>query len=222
MAFKGFNSILFDFSAIVDIKLSLIKYLIGEYPDNSNFRVQKFSSMDDSELKFRRVNGVSDIFQEFLSDQYLIENYEVFYESLIERDSDIIFTDKYAVVTSMALLVNAYRKAGEGTIKTAIRCSNKYERDYIKKILPEATIEYCTRQELNMGKYTRLVVGHWKHALEYRLEEPKSILVLNFRENFTDTDITMLRPELVISLGDIHSIDVVSAYRENDDIKPEG
>lgn len=222
MPFKGFNSILFDFSAIVDIKLSLIKYLIGEYPDNENFDIKKFKQMNDSELKQKRVFGVSDIFQEFLSDHYLIENYEAFYDRLIERDIDIILDDRYATPTSMSILINAYRKAGEGTIKTAVRCNNKYERDYIRKILPETTIEFCFRKDTNMGKYTRLVVGNWNHALEYVLEEPKSILVLNFRENFTETDITMLRPELVISLGDIHSIDVVSAYRENDNIKPEG
>lgn len=222
MPFKGFNSILFDFSAIVDIKLSLIKYLIGEYPDNTNFDIKRFKQMSDSDLKRKRVFGVTDIFQDFLSDHYLIENYEAFYDMLIERDTDIILSDKYVTPTSMPILINAYRKAGEGTIKTAIRCYNKYERDYIRKILPEATIEYCSRKDTNMGKYTRLIVGNWNHALEYTFEEPKSILVLNFRENFADTDITMLRPELVISLGDIHSIDVVSAYRENDDIKPEG
>ena len=52
--------------------------------------------------------------------------------------------------------------------------------------------------------------------IEYTLLEPKSILILNFRENFTDEDSTMLRPELVINLGDVHDINVISAYRDED------
>ena len=38
------------------------------------------------------------------------------------------------------------------------------------------------------------------------------ILILNFRENFTLEDNTLLIPELVISLGDINNIEVIPAF----------
>ena len=33
MAFKGFNSILFDFYSLIDIELSLLKFIKSEYKD---------------------------------------------------------------------------------------------------------------------------------------------------------------------------------------------
>ena len=80
--------------------------------------------------------------------------------------------------------------------------------------MPEVFVEKCPASEIDMGKYSRLITGYYKNALMYELEEPKSILIVNFRENFTEKDITMLQPELVIRLGDIHDIQIISAYAE--------
>lgn len=221
MAFKGFNSILFDIDSVIDIEISYIKFMAHEYRDIAinDFDKHKILYTKNEDLEFERMYGTEDLFSSIILPTCKYKSsYEKVFKLLVERDEEEVL--KFAHFTAMKNLINAYRKAGDGVIKTAILCENKTQKDFISKTFPNTPIEFCSRSEANMGKYTRLICGNYKHALEYNLEEPKSILIVNFRENFTENDITLLRPELVISLGDIHDIEVISAYRN--DIKVEG
>lgn len=152
----------------------------------------------------------------------LKKNYKDLLEVLWDRDKDEILSKNYAINTSMINLIKGYSQAGNGVIKTTVRCDDEIQKKYVKSLLSDQAIEVCSRTDLDMSKYARLVIGYYKHAGEYMLKEPKSILVLNFRENFSQDDITLLNPELVISFGDIHDIEVISAFRDIDDLKIEG
>lgn len=216
MAFKGFNSILFDFYSLVDIKLSLIKFLADEYKDTAldNFDKHKLVYTKHNEWIFQRVYGPEDVFKSILREDLKGKSDEIF-KQLLEKFEKEVYSEKYLVPTDISNLISAYRKAGNGIIKTSVRCDTELQKKYIASKYPECIIDFGKREDINMSKYARVIVGFYRDALEYRLEEPKSILVLNFRENFEDKDITLLKPELVINLGDVNDISVASAYVEN-------
>ena len=220
---KGANSILFDFDSIVDIEISIIKYLRGEYRESSSLDTlfgnnkHDFLYSDDTSLQFHRMYGKEDLFRHYLEKDK--DNWCNIFESIFDRDQDIILSKKYAHLTSMKFLLTAYKKAGNGIIKTCIRCDNDTQKNLINYFFEDTLVEVCPRDKVDMSKYGRLVVGNYKNAMKYNIEEPKSILLLNFRENFNSKDITILNPELVISLGDINDIQVISAYREDPNIK---
>ena len=220
MAFKGFNSILFDFDSIIDKEISLIKYFIGEYRENlfmAEFMdLPKAIGMSDDNFKYERIYGSEDLFRPFLFNQNHKNAYEELINKFFERDQKEIYERGYAYKTTMPILISAYKKAGNGIIRTAIRCDNQYQLDYIKSIDRDTIAFISDRKSVDMSKYTRLFVGNWSSALEYILEEPKSIVVLNFRENFDKQDSTILNPELIINLGDINKIEIASAYREDE------
>ena len=220
MAFKGFNSILFDFDSIVDREVSLIKYFIGEYRENlfmADFMdLPKAIGMINDNFKFERLYGSDDLFRSLLFHESHKNAYEELINKFFERDQKEIYERGYAFNTTMPILISAYKKAGNGVIRTAVRCDNQYQLDYIKSIDRDIVAFISDRKSVDMGKYTRLIVGNWNSALEYTLEEPKSIVILNFRENFDKQDSTILNPELIINLGDINKIEIASAYREDE------
>lgn len=224
MPFKGFNSILFDFYSLIDIELSYINFMAHEFRDYTldKFDKHKILYTPIEDLKFERVFGTEDVFESMITHEELKKNYKDLLEVLWDRDKDEILSKNYAVNTSMINLIKGYSQAGNGVIKTTVRCDDEIQKEYVKSLLSDQAIEVCSRTDLDMSKYARLVIGYYKHAGEYMLKEPKSILVLNFRENFSQDDITLLNPELVISFGDIHDIEVISAFRDIDDLKIEG
>lgn len=217
---SGTNSVLFDFYSLVDKKLSVIKYIAGEYRDAAlnHFDKDRILYTPNDTWIFDRLYNPEDVFRSIISDVSKKDSYEKIMEMIINRDEGNIWK-KYAFQTSLNRLITAYAKAGNGVIKTAVQCENELQKEYIQKLYQDTPIELGSRENIDMEKYGRLIVGDYKDALKYKLEGPKSILVLNFRENFTPGDITQLNPELIISLGDIHDIEVVSAYTNEFDIK---
>lgn len=220
MPSKGFNSVLFDFFSLVDKQISLLNWLTHEYnPKELRWLKEGTWHLSSEHLEFARMNGYEDLFKVCIQDPDIkFESDTVLNDFFDKFESEIL---KYAHTTSLTHLVSAYKTAGNGTIQTAIRCSNEAERDFvINNISKNANTFISSIEDTDMKKYARLIVGDIPSALAYRYTEPKSILIVNFRENFTESNINILRPELVINLGDIHDIQVVFAYKM--DIQPEG
>lgn len=220
MPFKGFNSILFDFDSLIDKEISLIKYFIGEYRENvfilDFMDMPKAMSLNNDNLRFERLYGSDDLFKSLLFHQSHKDQYEELIKQFFERDQKDIFEKGYAFQTTMPILISAYKKAGNGIIKTAVRCDNQDQVDYLKKIDRDINAFISERKDVNMSLYGRLFVGNWQTALEYEYEEPKSIVLLNFRENFDKKDSTILKPELIINLGDVNKLEIASAFREDE------
>jgi len=217
---KGFNSVLFDFDSIIDREISLIRFIAAEYKDstgiNSFIDIDAIANMDIDIMRLKRIYGNEDLFRSLLVGDANKDNYESIINILFDRDQKEIFEGGYAFNTIMTTLISAFRKAGNGVIRTTIRCDNEQQKEYIRTFDREVSIIVKERKNVDTSKYGRLIVGHYKSALEYKLEEPKSIAVLNFRENFDSRDNILLNPELVISLGDIHKIEIISAFREDE------
>lgn len=223
MPSKGFNSILFDFDSIVDREISLLKFFYKVYGDSvhmDNFMdIGQIIGVSDDTLKFERMYGKESMFRKLLIKQENKDMYEKLIELFFDRDQKDIFETGCAFITAMITMISAYKKAGNGVIRTAVRCDNQNQVDFLHTIDRDIVAFVSKREDVNMGKYGRFIVGHYSSALEYKLDEPKSILILNFRENYNAEDNTLLNPELVINLGDIHDIRVISAYQEDDFIK---
>lgn len=223
MPSKGFNSILFDFDSIVDKELSLLKFFYAVYRDSSfidDFMdIRKMIGVSDDTLKFERMYGKDSLFNKLLTKQENKDRYEDLINLFFDRDQKDIFNGGHAFTTAMVIMLSAYKKAGNGIIKTAVRCDNQDQVDFLHSIDRSITAIISDREDVCMSKYGRLIVGHYSNALKYNLEEPKSILILNFRENYNADDNTLLNPELVINLGDMHDIRVISAYQEDSFIK---
>lgn len=225
MLSKGFNSILFDFDSLLDKELTLIQWMKKRYRDEelANFDKHKLLYTPIDKFKFMRVYGADDAFEQIITNDKFKDKHSEVLNIIMENNEKDILTEEFVYPTSMQNLLRAYKKAGDGVIKTAVRCDNEIQVDYIKQsIYSDIRIELCKRSEVDMSMYARLIVGNYKSALEYELKEPKSILVVNFRENFTMNDITILNPELVISLGDIHDIEAISAFQDQDKKPAEG
>lgn len=209
MSFKGFNSILFDFYSLIDVKLSSIKYIIGENKINDIDFVDSrtFLNCSDNELIKRRYTA-----RAFLANN---KNDDEFFKFFKENKSIIL--KKYAFTTSIFLLANAYKKAGNGIIQTSVHCEDDDEANYIRSELPLMdTIEIGDRKSIDLSKYGRLIIGDYKNALEFEPNEPKSMLIADFNENFNTKDSTQLKSELIIKFGDIHDIAIISAYRHEE------
>ncbi len=215
MAFKGFNTILFDFYSLIDIELSLINFIKAEYRDVNLPHLDKHQILytEEKDWIFKRQFGTEDLFRSLIiGDEYKDRYYDILNSIISENEDEII--GKYAYPTSMKVLLSAYKKAGDGVIRTSVQCETEAQKNYILQNFPDTSIEFGKREDINMSKYTRLIVGDYRNALKYNLEEPKSILILNYRENFNNKDSTQLKPELIIKFGDIHDISVISAYRD--------
>lgn len=223
MPSKGFNSILLDFDSIVDREISLLKFFYKIYRDSAYMDdfmdIRYLIGISDDVLKFERMYGQESLFKKLLTKQENKDMYERLIELFFDRDQKDIFETGCAFTTAMVTMISAYKKAGNGVIRTAVRCDNQDQVDFLHSLDRDIVAFVSTRANVNMGKYGRFIVGHYSSALEYKLDEPKSILILNYRENYNAQDNTLLNPELVINLGDIHDIRVISAYQEDEFIK---
>lgn len=221
MAFKGFNSILFDIDSLIDVEISLLKYLVKEFRESASIDqfidIRSLATLTDNDLMFKRMYSKEDLFKSFLVKPEDRDHYIEIMKSLFERDQEFIFENGYAFTTVITKLIPAYKKAGNGLIRTTVRCDNDYQKKFIEdRYRDSTTVIVRPRKEVDMGNYARVFVGQYTSALEYEYEEPKSIVLLNYMENFDPNDFTMLRPELVISLGDVNKIEIVSAFKDEE------
>lgn len=225
MPFKGFNSIIFDFDSIIDIEASLIKYFtrldMRDYiPMITFIDMNKALLLNDDNIKFERLYGKEDLFSSLLLNPDHKKVYRELIQKFFERDQKDILEGGFAFKTSMPILLTAYKKAGNGIIKTTVRCDNQEQVDFIhREIDSSINTIIATRNKVDMDKYGTLIVGYYADALEYSIDDPKIIEVLSFRENFDKDNSTMLNPELIINLGDVNDIKIISAYREDEFIK---
>ena len=211
------TSIIFDFDSIVDITLSTILWIRAVYRDSdlNNFDKHRIMYTPIENLKFDRCMDPEGLFKSMItSDEYKDRADDVL-KSIYQANEEEIL--KYASITSCRNLINGYNKAGGGFIKSTIRVDNDVQEEFIKKNF-DMSMTFLVKQkrnEVDVEPYSRIVVGNYRDAFEYRFDGGKSIAVLDFRENFMKDDITSLSPELVIGLGDVNHIMVMSAYIDN-------
>jgi hypothetical protein len=215
------NSVIFDFYSLVDIELTLINYIRKEYIDSAliSFDKTKLLTTKDEDWKFARTHDKEDVISSILVDENIKRQSFDIVRSIYARDMEIILP-KYAFPTDIDILVKAFRQVDDGnSISVAIQCENVFERKYIESKYPGVDIMYGPRDNLDISGFGKLFVGHYSHALEYNIHKPTNISILDFRENFTDDDMTILRPEFIVRFGDINDISIANAYKINKDRK---
>ena len=222
---KGQNSILFDIDSIIDKEGSIIKasrdiYLSlpddceeKEYMKNS-YVIDALEKITDENIKNARIN-ILNPFKLLLSDSYK-PNWKFIMEKTYEtRKKEIL--DQYVLTTEMVPLIKVYRAAGKGVITSTIRIDpdDDITKEYIENILPGTPIISSNREDVDLDKYGRIVTGSTRSMLQYKIEDPKSLLILSYRENYLKDDDKVLDPELIVNLGDINEIRITSPYKNH-------
>lgn len=216
MPFKGFNSILFDSDSIIDIEISMIRYfdnlidrnVFDQFKDIvDEDKISRFQST--TELAFKRMYDPLDLIKYILRDRSMDYN-KFMYNTWDSHKKSIL---RFAFNTDAADLISAYFAAGNGTISTKILVQDQDEESYIKRLIPIAETIMSSREDVDTSKFGRIIVGDFRNLFKYKFHEPKSILLLNYRDNFSDLDMKLLRAELVINFGDVHDISVMPAYK---------
>lgn len=204
----GANSILFDIDAIVDMEATAICYLSHEWPNI----ITNADYLTDINIKIKRIYGPS-LFESVIDQKYC--GTELMYD-MLERDQKEIFESNHVCLTDIATLLSAYKKTGGGLIKTTIRCDNEFQKEFISRIDSDLQVIVQARKDVDTTRYGRIFTGNCRKAIEYELNEPKSIVVLNFIENFDKMHNDRLVSEFILVFGDIHSIQITNAYRLDD------
>jgi len=213
------NSVLFDFYSLIDREISTIKFLAGEYRETAlqNFDKHRVLYTSDLDWKLARTQNKDDVFKSLMIGDEFKQHSESVLNALW-ADYEMCILGKYAFKTNATTLISAYSKIGRGDIvKIAVYCENEAQKKFVTQEFPSVAIETGERKDVDLTKYNRVIVGNYKHALMYDYPGPKSIVVLNFSENYSEDDFTLLSPELVINLGDIHDIEIMSAYITDQD-----
>ena len=213
----GDNSILFEFYSIVDKELSALLYIFDneEYfkaVDVFDFnQIDRFKSLSINDLKKERMYGCVDIFKSIIKDKN--QNHRVLLNYFYDRYGLEILQKKYMVFTDITKLISAYTKVADGIIRSTVLCENVVQKNVVDNFIMQVkTILTSSRLSVDTNNYARIVVGDFYDATKYIIDKPNSIMVMNFRDNFEDDDISNLIPELVISLGDISNISIYTAY----------
>lgn len=210
----GSNSILFDIDSIVDMEWTALRYLASEYDTPDSFvDINLFRSFDDERIKMIRTGGY--LFKMMIKDKTLESQHKEILSAIINRDQKEIFSSDAPKLTDTYILLTAYQKVGFGIIKCTVRCDNEFQRQFISKINRDVQVIVQPRREVDTSKYGRIIIGNCDNASDYELNEPKSLLVLDFLENFEDIEKSQLSMSFILLFGDIHSITITQAYRMN-------
>lgn len=207
----GNNSILFDFDSIIDIKIGFIKYLKKNFPDSKMIN-HLFINNDDDFLKYYHVDIYNDMI-EMCFQGLTKENTHKIYKEAIEKDYEEIIS--LSPQTTMAMLINRYKIAGEGAIRSTVLCKNQIEKQYISNILPGTSVRIeKDRQSTDFSNYGRIVCAYCDHALEFNDPRAMNFLILNFRENFEEDKPNQLTIKMIAELGDVNEFEYCLAYND--------
>ena len=69
-----------------------------------------------------------------------------------------------------------------------------------------------SRDQVKTINFARIVVGEAKHILEFKNPVTVDFMMLNYRENFTDKDSSIIDPEVLVNVGDVNKFTIVKTY----------
>lgn len=185
------NRVLFDFESIVDLKLSRIrKYLI----EDCGKAIIDEGQMD--QFKFNRMYVYQDPLSLFPS---------------IDKTEDIS-NPEYPVFTGMRTLADQYKNHSNSLIDPVVLCRDQFQQRIIKNSIQNIKVLVAPRDKIKTFNFARIVLANPKDALEFRDPITVDFMVLNFRENFSERDPTLLPMEVLIQVGDVNRFSIAKAY----------
>lgn len=185
---KKRNRILFDFESLVDIKLSAVrKHVI----DTTGYPIQDF------ELATYKINRM-------YSNRDILEN--------IDTSTQDLLHPEYPVFTSMRVLLNTFLRDYNSMVLPKVLCKDTIQQRIIKDSFPEVKTLVGSRDQVKTINFARIVVGEAKHILEFKNPITVDFMMLNYRENFTDKDPTIIDPDVLVAVGDVNKFTIVKTY----------
>lgn len=221
LAPAGYNSVLFDFDSLLDFKVGCT-LVLKEFYSGSSYVDEEFLSMEDQHSLMQYHIGAGDPFKrslKCLSD----EDVKSLYEEIKRSPDYISFILDHSPITLMQRLLKNYRV--NNIIKTKILLDTTgytSEQDtYIeactgylkKKIDKECTLVKSPRSNENLVEFGRIISDTCAHIFDFGDMSAKSIMVLDYKENFTiiDKKVT-LDPEFVLMYGDVNKLEYCTAF----------
>lgn len=215
---SGFNKILFLFTSLVDIKIGFVKFMDRFYY-GSPYINTNFTGKSIDELKKIHIYENIDIIKACFTPETQESAYNILNE-LINDTTKYITLLEMSPITMMPTLINAYNNIGKD-IKCFILCRNETEKNFVEtglKINDNFVSIFIDKIEnINPRDYARFVLDDINLALNFNDPTTKSFLILNYRENFfynKNKEILLLKPEVIIKIGDTNNCQVCNAYRD--------
>ena len=187
---KRRNRILFDFESIIDLKLSVIRRKISE---ETGYPIQDFEL---SRYKRLRMFSIRNILEG------------------IEYNEDDFYHPKYPVFTSMKRLIERLQKEGSGIVDPVVLCKDQIQQRIIKESIPNVKTLVGTRDKVKSLRFARIVLSDPNHALEFINPTTVDFMILNYRENFMESDDKMINPKILSLIGDVNTFTIAKAYPE--------
>lgn len=156
---------LFSFRCIVDLDMSLVKYIIINFRDNPVFDMDKVKSMTYMEI-------LSALYErDYENPLYLLMKYpdnkkqkelldRCYEEFLTEHEEDIL---KYAVGTAIYDLIISYKKSGD--INPYILYYNETEKKFLDNIKALNSIPKISLTEATAKKYGKQITQYFFKSL---------------------------------------------------------
>ena len=191
---KKRNRILIDFESLIDLKLSYIRrYLI-----ESGKAIIEDHQMD--QFKFNRMY----VYQDPLS---LIPD--------LDRSSIDLYHPEAPVFTGMRRLLNVYLEDPNNLVDATVLCKDEQQQRIIKEFIPRADkILVAPRNRVKVLNFSRIVLAEPKQTLEFRNPITVDFMVLNYRENYSEDDASLIDPEVLMRICDVNKITIAKAYPE--------
>lgn len=208
------SNILFDFDAIVDIDIAIVKYFKLYLFDNPYVDTDILSSNDEYFFKSILIareekNPISLLLKpEFKNSADVLYN-----EIIIDQYEDIL---KLAPPLSLhTLMINALHS---GFINCTILCKNQYEKQYIKKVAPDAIILDYTK-DLKLDNFNCLYIKSFDFLLNHLYLAGKDVYILGYMYNMEPGETDIPKLEIFKKISKSIKLHIISPY-DNKFIEP--
>lgn len=216
--------VLFDFEAMIDMKAGLILYM-KEMFENAKDNPETKSKVNldrlysdfelEEDIRAFHMYGGEDIIRAVLlgeaAQQYKSITSNFFlecYEGIMNR----------APYTSMVKLFRNYQtnEKSVGGVKPSILCTTELQQKFCKRYFQSAPIVMAEeRSKCKLSDYGTIVIPYIEMLPEFGLDiHLTNIYILNYVENFEDTDATLPLTKYAIAYGDDNAINIYDAYSD--------
>ncbi len=214
--------VLFDFEAMIDMKVGLLLYMqemfesAKENPETcSKVNMERLYSefQLEEDMKYFHMYGGEDPIRAVLLGEAARQYKSITSSFFLECYEGIMNRAPY---TNMVRLFRNYQLNAKtvGGVKPYILCTKEVQQIFCKRYFPGAPIVMAEdRSKSGFDDYGSIVIPYIEMLPEFGLGvHLTNIYILNYVENFEPTDPTVPLTKYAIAYGDDNSINVYDAY----------
>ena len=133
----------------------------------------------------------------------------------LDRSSIDLYHPEAPVFTGMRRLLNVYLEDPNNLVDATVLCKDEQQQRIIKEFIPRADkILVAPRNRVKVLNFSRIVLAEPKQTLEFRNPITVDFMVLNYRENYSKDDASLIDPEVLMRICDVNKITIAQAYPE--------